>query len=143
MYRLTIKRQRVNEPRRDYEGQQLSAPETVAAMALALLGDEDQEVFCAFFLDIKNRVAGYAEVARGSVDSCPVDPRMVFRAALLAPGCASVILCHNHPSGDPQPSAEDRGLTARLKNAGSMLGMPVLDHVIVGGAKHYSFAERG
>jgi DNA repair protein RadC len=83
-------------------------------------------------------------VAEGAVDLCPVDPREVFGAALRERGSA-VVIAHNHPSGDPEPSPEDIALTKRLAQAGAVLGVPVLDHIIVGSANglFVSLAERG
>lgn len=117
-------------------------PKDAASIAAALLEGEDQEVFLAFVLDIKNRVLGFAEVARGSVDSCPVDVRQVFRTAVML-GASAVLVVHNHPSGDPTPSPEDIQLTSRLVDAGKILGVPVLDHVIVSGDQVVSLAVRG
>lgn len=117
-------------------------PKDAASIAAALLEGEEQEVFLAFPLDVKNRVLGYVEAARGGIDSCPVDPRVVFRTAVML-GASAVIVVHNHPSGDSTPSAEDVALTTRLVDAGKVLGIPVLDHVIVAGERTYSFAEHG
>jgi DNA repair protein RadC len=128
------------DSRGDYETP-VSGPRDAASIAAALLEGEEQEVFLAFPLDIKNRVLGYVEVARGSIDSVGVDPRMVFRTAVLL-GASAVIVVHNHPSGDPTPSAEDVALTERLVDAGRILGIPVLDHVIVAGERTMSFAEK-
>lgn len=124
----------------DYETP-VREPRDAASIAAALLDGEEQEVFLAFPLDVKNRVLGYVEVARGSVDSVGVDPRTVFRTAVLL-GASAVIVVHNHPSGDPTPSAEDIALTGRLVDAGKILGIPVLDHVIVAGERTLSFAEK-
>jgi len=73
-------------------------------------------------------------VAEGSSDTCPVDPREVFRTA-VAEGASSVLVAHNHPSGDPTPSADDLVLTERLICAGEVLGLPVIDHLVVGGGE--------
>jgi DNA repair protein RadC len=140
-FELRARRIRVAESRTPY-GAQLSTPQAVVETAMKVLGAEDQEVFLVFQLDVGNRVLGFMEVARGSIDSCPVDPRMVFRAAIMM-GATSVILAHCHPSGDPSPSAEDRALTKRLRDAGTVVGIGVLDHVIVGHDGVASMAERG
>jgi len=81
-------------------------------------------------------------VSRGTLNSSIVHPRDVFRDAVRE-SAAAVILLHNHPSGDPRPSAEDRALTRRLVEVGQTLGIRVLDHVIVGADEYYSFAENG
>lgn len=102
----------------------------VASILTPLLADEPQEVFCALLLNAKHRVIGYAEISRGTLTTSLVHPREVFRAAIQM-NAASVIVAHNHPSGDPEPSAEDRAATQRLVAAGNLLGIPVLDHVII------------
>jgi DNA repair protein RadC len=81
-------------------------------------------------------------VSLGSLTGSLVHPREVFKGALLS-SAASVILLHNHPSGDPKPSAEDREVTRKLVEAGKLLGVPVLDHVIIGERSYYSFRETG
>ncbi|MFC1610522.1 RadC family protein [Myxococcota bacterium] len=113
------------------------------------LAGEERECFMVVVLDVKNRPRHVAAVAEGSVDLCHVDPREVFVAALRQRG-SGVIIAHNHPSGDPTPSSEDLLLTERLVEAGVLLGIPVLDHIIVGrkreGDVHEPFvslAERG
>jgi len=121
----------------------LSEPGMVARMATEVLEYQDNESFLVFLLNVKNKVIGYQEVARGGIDMCPVDPRMVFRAAVLE-GASAIIVVHNHPSGDPAPSKEDLELTKRLRAGGELLGVLVLDHLIVGGDGTYcSLAEKG
>ncbi len=78
----------------------------------------------------------------GSLDSAVVHPREVFKPAILS-NAAALIFGHNHPSGDPAPSSEDRAMTARLVECGKLLGIQVLDHIIVGDGRHYSFADDG
>lgn len=121
----------------------IKSPEMVRNVAASVLENHDHESFLVFLLNVKNKVIGYQEVARGGIDTCPVDPRMVFRAAVLE-GASGVIVVHNHPSGDPAPSKEDLELTKRLKAGGELLGVAVLDHVIVAGDGRYcSLAEEG
>ena len=92
----------------------------------------DRERFWALLLDSKNRMKGEAEeISKGILDASLVHPREVFQKAVLS-GCAAVILVHNHPSGDPTPSAEDLRITRQLVQAGGVLGIHVLDHVILG-----------
>jgi DNA repair protein RadC len=124
------------EPQGDYQAA-ITSPGDVVEVASALLADEAQEVVIAVSLDIRNRVLGYTEVGRGAVDSCQVDLRQVFRAAIMV-GASAVVLAHNHPSGDPTPSGEDKQLTARIKQAGELLGIPLLDHVVIGAGVHAS-----
>jgi len=101
----------------------------------------DRERFVVVLLDGKNRVLGFHVVSVGSLTAALVHPREVFKAAILA-NAAAVILAHNHPSGDPSPSAEDRALTARLRQAGELIGIRVLDHVVIGDGSYTSLAER-
>jgi DNA repair protein RadC len=93
-------------------------------------------------LDSKNRRIGVNMVSQGSLSTSVVQPREVSKAAIVA-NSAAVILLHNHPSGDPAPSREDRKCTARLNQAGTMLGIRVLDHVICGESDYFSFADAG
>jgi len=106
------------------------------------LQDLDSERFLVVILDTKHRPMGFAEVARGAAESCPVDMREVFRPAVLLNGSA-IIVAHNHPSGDPCPSREDLVLTQRLCEAGVLLGMMVLDHLIIAGPRCVSLATLG
>lgn len=113
-----------------------------AAVARSLIATEAQEVFLTFHLDVKNRVIGYTESARGSLSACVVDPTSVFRAAIVN-GAHAVIFAHNHPSGDPTPSADDISVTERFFKCGELLGIKVLDHVIVTEDRHFSFLDAG
>jgi len=111
------------------------------------LAGSERECFVVVVLDIKNRPRHVSTVFVGSVDACPVDPREVFTPALRERGSA-ILVAHNHPSGDPTPSPEDLILTERLVEAGATLGIPVLDHIVVGrrkdgGPRFVSMAERG
>jgi DNA repair protein RadC len=91
----------------------------------------DREQFVVLVLDGKNRIVGFNVVSVGSLTAALVHPREVFKAAVLS-NAAALILAHNHPSGDPTPSTEDRALTSRLRQAGELLGIRVLDHVVLG-----------
>jgi DNA repair protein RadC len=105
------------------------------------LGDVDREHFCVMMLNTKLHVIGIHTVSIGSLDATLAMPREVFKPAILS-NAASVILCHNHPSGDTTPSGDDISLTGRLAEAGSMLGIRVHDHVIIGDDnKYYAFSE--
>jgi len=110
--------------------------------ALRFLSLESKEHFIAIHLDIKNKVLCLDEVSVGSLNASIVHPREVYKSALLS-SAASVLFVHNHPSGDTTPSREDIDLTKRLKNAGDLLGIRVLDHVIVGSEHYLSFADQG
>jgi len=106
------------------------------------LVDLRQEVFLAIALDARCRIVREFVVARGTLTACPVHPREVFRPLIRA-AAASCVVVHNHPSGDPEPSAEDVILSRRLRRAGEVLGVALLDHVIVATRGFVSLAERG
>jgi DNA repair protein RadC len=95
------------------------------------IGELAQESFHVLSLSTKNRLINRHMISLGLVDSCPAHSREIFRAAILD-GATNVILAHGHPSGDPSPSAEDLRITKQLIEAGKLLGIPVLDHVIIG-----------
>ncbi|MGE3165964.1 MAG: RadC family protein [Planctomycetota bacterium] len=101
---------------------------------------EDRETFHGLHLDARSRVLSCEEVSRGSLTGSLVHPREVFKGAVLA-NAASLLVAHNHPSGDPCASAEDRSITARLKSCGELLGIPLLDSLIIGASTYYSFAD--
>ena len=123
-------------------GSRVGTPRECAAAFCSVLQDEPSEVFGILCLSTKHRVIAYHEVSRGSLDSTLVHPREVFKAAILA-NAAAIILTHNHPSGDPTPSPDDFALTQRLVQAGQIIGIDVLDHVIVGDGRWISFVELG
>jgi DNA repair protein RadC len=106
------------------------------------LRDLPQEEFHALLLDTRHRVLREALLTRGTLDASLVAPREVFRLAVVE-GAAAVILVHNHPSGDPTPSPDDRAVTRQIADAGRALGIPVLDHVILGDGRFVSLAEAG
>ncbi len=100
------------------------------------------EYFYIMAVDAKGSVVGVHQISHGDLTSTNVHPREVFKRAFLNNAVAIVCL-HNHPSGDPTPSRDDRHVTERLITSGKLLGVPVLDHVVIGaGGDHYSFAER-
>ena len=108
----------------------VSGPLEVADIARYLLQDEAVEVLLAFFLNSQNVVVGWQEVTRGLVDASLVHPREIFKAAILA-NASGVIVVHNHPSGNATPSYEDRKVSKMLKDAGEILGIKLLDHLVV------------
>ncbi len=112
----------------------------VARVVLEAARGSRRENFFALLLDNRHRILGLRVVSTGSLDSAPVHPREVFSPAIRE-GAAAVVVAHNHPSGDPSPSAEDRAVTERLRCAGELVGIEVLDHVVVGSDRFYSFAE--
>jgi DNA repair protein RadC len=102
----------------------------------------DREEFVALLLDGKNRLLGFNVVSVGSLTASLVHPREVYKPAILA-NAAALIVIHNHPSGDPTPSAEDVAITTRLRQAGELLGIGLLDHVVIGDGRYVSFADEG
>ena len=123
-------------------GRLVSSPADVGRWCGPALRDLAVEEFHLLTLDAQNRITRELLITRGILNSSLVHPREVFRAA-IAEAAASVIVVHNHPSGLPSPSADDRAVTAQLVEAGRILDMPVYDHVIVGGDQYFSFAEAG
>ena len=103
---------------------------------------ETKEYFMALHLDGKNRIICFDRISVGSLNQSIVHPREVFKGAILS-SAAAIILIHNHPTGDPSPSAEDIVITKRLQEVGELVGIRVLDHIIVGNGDFLSFAERG
>ena len=117
-------------------------PREVARFLIARYGNRDVEEFGVLMLDSRGCLRRAEIVSRGSLTGTLVHPRDLFRLA-AAWQAASLILFHNHPSGNPEPSEADRELTERLKQAGAIMGIPVLDHVVIGAGKWHSFGEAG
>ena len=124
------------------EGAPMRSPRDVAAAFAPRLEDLPVEEFHVAILDAQHRLERDVTVTRGLLNSSLVHPREVFREA-IAERAAAIILVHNHPSGDPTPSADDRLVTEQLVAAGRLLDIPVHDHVIVGRGRYSSFAEAG
>lgn len=120
----------------------LSNPSDTRRYLKAKLRDLPHEVFAALFLDNKHRVITFTELFCGTIDGASVYPREVVKQALKY-NAAAIIFAHNHPSGCSEPSQADKQITHRLKEALALLDIRVLDHVIVGDADSYSFAEHG
>ena len=121
---------------------QINAPGVAAQIAIARLEREPVEVCMALLLNTKHRLIGVHELGRGTLDGCLVHPREVFKAAVLA-NAAGLVIAHNHPSGDVDPSPEDVSLCARLRNAADIIGIELVDFLIVGNGCYYSFREAG
>ena len=136
--------QMVKERHYLYNSERLTAPQQAANAFCEIIGDPDREFFATLMLDGKNRITGLHVVSEGSLNQSIVHPRETFKAAILA-NAAAVILAHNHPSGDTAPSREDREITRRLQEAGELLGIKVLDHVIVAtdSGNYLSYVESG
>jgi DNA repair protein RadC len=144
LYRLeTYRVQFVCEPGMN-PGQPVRSSEDLASYARSIYAtlDVDKEHFTVISTNNKNRVQGFKVVSTGSLTASLVHPREVWRSALHL--CAAAVLfVHNHPSGDPAPSPEDIDITKRLKETADILGIRVLDHVILGHGRYFSFSDKG
>ncbi|MEQ6438214.1 DNA repair protein RadC [Comamonas sp. w2-DMI] len=123
-------------------GASFTSPATVKEYLCAKQAGFEHEVFAVLFLDSQLCLIEYAEMFRGTISSASVHPREVVKEALRA-NAAAVILSHNHPSGNPEPSAADQSMTQQLRAALKLVDVQVVDHVIVAGSRTTSFAERG
>ena len=127
--------------RGDESRPQMNSPRRVAEYLLPQFGSGSVEQFGVLLLDTKQRVLRTSVLSVGTLDASIVHPREVFREATAA-GAAAIVLFHNHPSGDPEPSDDDIKLTDRMAAAGVLMGIQVVDHVILGDARYYSFREQ-
>jgi len=120
---------------------QIRSPSDVANLLSSMLGHKEQEHFVVLYLDTRNRVLDQEILYKGSLNTSLVRIAEVFRGAVRR-NCAAVIVAHNHPSGDPNPSPEDVALTRRLVEAGKLLEVDVLDHLVIGQNRYVSLRER-
>ena len=120
----------------------LSSPEACVSYLMPRMRYEQQEKFLVLLLDSKNQLLKCQQVSEGTLNASVVHPREVFAPAMLH-RAACVLAAHNHPSGDPAPSIEDRKLTQVLKATGTVMGIPLLDHIIIGDGRYFSFRENG
>ena len=123
-------------------GAAFSAPAAVKQYLQVKLAGFEHEVFAVLLLDAQHRLIEYVEMFRGTIDSAVVHAREVVKEALRH-NAAAVILAHNHPSGNPEPSSSDKALTLRLRDALALVEIRMLDHIVVGGDRTVAFAERG
>ncbi len=121
---------------------QVSIPADVAPILMDYFRDKDREEFLIVLLNTANVVVGLSQISVGGLAASIVEPRQVFKVAVLA-NAAALILAHNHPSGNVEPSREDIRITRQLVEAGQLMGIPVHDHLIIAGATYTSLAERG
>lgn len=139
-YRLTA------EPLMAKEPESINSPKRIYDYLMSCVYKDDEiqvrEYFYAVFLNPDSRVKGFIKVSEGGVGSCPVDPKIIFSAALkcLATG---IVLTHNHPSGNVIPSEIDKKLTKKLSEGAKLLDIELLDHLIVSDCQYYSFREHG
>jgi len=120
----------------------IKSPADAHRIVAPTLRNLKKETFKALYLDTKNQLIREETVSIGSLDASVVHPREVFKTAIQE-SAAAIILAHNHPSGDPEPSREDIELTRRLREGGSLIGIEVLDHIIVGDGRYTSLKDRG
>jgi DNA repair protein RadC len=139
IYRVTL----VRESSITAPAPRLRGAQQAAALLRQYLGPVDREHFMVILLDRKNAPIGLNTVSIGSLTASVVHMREVFKPAIVA-NAAALMCCHNHPSNDPTPSREDRALTQRLVEAGKLLGIPLIDHIILGDGStvYFSFAEQ-
>ncbi len=128
--------------RRAFAKVQIRSAGDAVALLKPTLQREEQEIFVAVSLNTQHYVLGLTRVTQGLVNSSLVHPREVFRVA-IAMNATALLVAHNHPSGDPTPSADDMAVTDQLVAAGHMLGIPVYDHIIIAGERFTSFANEG
>ena len=121
---------------------QVSSPADVAPILQAYFRDKDREEFIVVLLTTANTILGLSQISVGGLAASIVEPRQVFKVAVLA-NAAAIILSHNHPSHNPEPSREDIRITRQLVEAGQLMGIPVHDHIIIAGTSYTSLAERG
>jgi DNA repair protein RadC len=124
------------------ERMRIGGPRDVYERCAPTMRDLAHEEFRVLLLNTQHAITREVTVTRGVLDGSVVHPREVFKQA-IAESAAAIVLVHNHPSGDPSPSAEDRTVTKQLVGAGELVGIPVLDHVVIGDGRYVSFAEAG
>jgi DNA repair protein RadC len=141
-----VRRYRVELVRESGEGELeetvLRTSADVARVLRPYFEKSDREMFVVVLVDAQHRPIGVNVVSIGSLTATVVHPRECFKPAIIG-NAAAVLLVHGHPSGCPQPSTEDIAITRRLRDAGELLGIRVLDHVIVGDGNHFSFVDEG
>lgn len=138
-YRLAL----VREEETPYEDLSLDRPAAVARFLNEQLNDRPQEAMCAVYLDTRNQLIAWQIAYLGTLNRAAVEPRALLQMALLT-NAAGIILAHNHPSGDPSPSVEDLAFTRRMAEAGDVIGIRLVDHLILGGGDRWvSLRQRG
>lgn len=125
-----------------YDVRKVSSPDDAARLVKNFLEDADREMMVLICLNRKGEPTALQIISIGTLHSSLVHPREVFKTAILS-NSASIILAHNHPSGDPCPSQEDIDVTKSIKEAGNLLGIELMDHIIIGSKSHYSLRSKG
>ena len=140
-YETVLKKGRVREDIMNFDIMQPSKVYEFATKVLKM-NSKPQEYLYAIFLSTKGDIIGVNEVSRGNLFGTIASPREIFRVGVMLP-TYGIILIHNHPSGDPTPSNDDINLTQKVNESGKILDIPLVDHLIVGDEKYYSFKEHG
>lgn len=125
-----------------YNIRRISEPKDIVDLGKKFLDELDREELIVACLNAKNEINSVNVVSIGSLNNSIVHPREVFKTAILS-NAASIVMMHNHPSGDVTPSKEDKEITLRIKESGTILGICLLDHIIIGNDTYYSFKEHG
>lgn len=124
------------------ERKKINSPEDAATLVMEEMRHLDREHFCVLLLNTKHQVMARETVSVGTLNTSVVHPRELFKSAIRR-SASAIILVHNHPSGDPTPSREDVEVTRRMQEAGKIVGIEILDHIIIGDMKHVSFKAKG
>ena len=124
-----------------YSDKKITSPQDIADIFIPLLRDEIREKFIVVCLNSANKINRYETISIGNLNSSVVHPREIFKAAIEY-NSASIILIHNHPSGNPEPSNEDISITRKIVESGKIMDIPVFDHIIVAGNSYTSFVEK-
>jgi DNA repair protein RadC len=140
---IKVKSIEVREIEYSYEKRpKISSMDDVVQIVKPMIADSNKEFFMALYLNTKNGVIKQEIISIGSLNANVVHPREVFKTDCMI-SASSIIVAHNHPSGDPTPSREDIEITKKLAEAGKMMGIELLDHVIIGNDRYYGFKESG
>ncbi|HLG31454.1 MAG TPA: DNA repair protein RadC [Ignavibacteriaceae bacterium] len=132
---------RIQHQSKWFSDKKISSPAEVADMFIPLLRDDQKEKFIVVCLNSANKIIKYEIISIGNLNSSVVHPREIFKVA-IENASASIILIHNHPSGNPEPSNEDISITRKIVEAGKIMDIPVFDHLIIAGEKFTSFVEK-
>jgi DNA repair protein RadC len=132
---------RIQSQKKWFSDKKITSPEDIADIFIPLLRDEVKERFVVICLNSANKIIGFETISIGNLNSSVVHPREIFKTA-LEQNSASIILLHNHPSGNTEPSNEDIAITKKLVESGKIMDIPVFDHIIIAGDKYTSFVEK-
>ena len=123
-----------------YEPRVIDSPEKAVKLVKSIIEESDREMMVVVNLDTKHQPTELYIAATGSLNSCIIHPREIFKTAIIS-SSNSILIAHNHPSGNPKPSQEDNAVTERLKSAAEIIGINLIDHIIIGRESYYSYKE--